>query len=146
MGLLRRFFRRSLLILPISIGKVSGMTIPVPFLVTDSGVTKTISAPHMIATMLHHLELDSDLYVLLMASKGGYLATLIDIICGKGGRVTIIEPHDEVAEYTSSVLEGREQCGLIRVLGKEALEDPTWDRDVDRVLFYWLNQGNSRFY
>ena len=31
-------------------------------------------------------------------------------------------------------LRGREQCGLIRVLGKEALEDPTWDRDVDRVL------------
>ena len=108
---------------------------PVPFLITDSGVTKTISAPHMIATMLHHLELDSDLHVLLMGSKGGYLATLIDIICGKGGKVTIIEPHDEVAEYTSNVLEGREQCGLIRVLGKEALEDPTWDRDVDRVLF-----------
>ena len=34
---------------------------PVPFLVTNSGVTKTISAPHMIATMLHHLELDDDL-------------------------------------------------------------------------------------
>ena len=53
----------------------------------------------------------------------------------RGGRVTVIEPHDEVAEYTSSVLERRDQCGLIRVLGKEALEDPKWDRDVNRVLF-----------
>ena len=70
-----------------------------------------------------------------MGSKGGYLATLIDKICGPSGRVTIIEQHDEVAEYTSMILERREQCGLIRVLGKEALEDPTWDRDVDRVLF-----------
>lgn len=63
------------------------------------------------------------------------MATLIDIVCGKGGKVTIIEPNDEVVEYTSKVLEKREQCGLIRVLGKESLEDPTWGRDVDRVLF-----------
>ena len=55
---------------------------PVPFLVTDAGVTKTISAPHMIATMLHHLELRSGLHVVMMGSKGGYLATLIDKICG----------------------------------------------------------------
>jgi len=41
---------------------------PVPFLVTNSGVTKTISAPNLIATMLHHLELDDDLHVLLMGS------------------------------------------------------------------------------
>ena len=77
---------------------------PVPFLVTDSGVTKTISAPHMIVTMLHHLELDEGLHVLLMGSKGGYLATLIDLICGHGGKVTIIEPHDEIAEHTSNCL------------------------------------------
>ena len=28
---------------------------PVPFLVTESGAAKTISAPHMVATLLHHL-------------------------------------------------------------------------------------------
>ena len=44
---------------------------PVPFLVTDSGVTKTISAPHMIVTMLHHLELKPSQHVVLMGSKGG---------------------------------------------------------------------------
>ena len=70
---------------------------PVPFLVTDSGVTKTISAPHMIVTMLHHLELDEGLHVLLMGSKGGYLATLIDFICAHGGKVRKIEPHHEIA-------------------------------------------------
>ena len=30
---------------------------PVPFLFTDLGATRTISAPHMIVTLLHHLEL-----------------------------------------------------------------------------------------
>ena len=29
---------------------------PIPFLFTDFGATRTISAPHMIATLLHHLE------------------------------------------------------------------------------------------
>ncbi len=108
---------------------------PVPFLVTDAGVTKTISAPHMIATMLHHLELRSGLHVVMMGSKGGYLATLIDKICGPSGRVTIIEPHKEVSNHTSLILESRHQTGIIRVQGNEALDDPSWPRDVDRVLF-----------
>ena len=56
-GVIEAFLQQSLLILPIFHWKVSGTIYPVPFLVTDSGVTKTISAPHMIATMLHHLEL-----------------------------------------------------------------------------------------
>ena len=108
---------------------------PVPFLVTEKGATKTISAPHMIVTMLHHLELIEGLHVVLMGSKGGYVATLVDKICGPAGRVTVIEPHKEVSQHTSAVLERRSQNGVIRVLGKEALEDPSWVRDVDRVLF-----------
>ena len=108
---------------------------PVPFLVTDSGVTKTISAPHMIVTMLHHLELKPGQHVVLMGSKGGYLATLIDKICGPSGKVTIIEQHREVSAHTTMILEGRQQSGIIRVMGKEALDDPSWSRDVDRVLF-----------
>ena len=108
---------------------------PVPFLVTDSGVTKTISAPHMIVTMLHHLELKPGQHVVLMGSKGGYLATLIDKICGPSGKVTIIEPHREVSAHTTMILEGLQQIGIIRVMGNEALDDPSWSRDVDRVLF-----------
>ena len=108
---------------------------PVPFLVTDSGVAKTISAPHMIVTMLHHLELKPGQHVVLMGSKGGYLATLIDKICGPSGKVTIIEPHREVSAHTTMILEGLQQIGIIRVMGNEALDDPSWSRDVDRVLF-----------
>ncbi len=108
---------------------------PVPFLITESGAPRTISAPHMIVTMLHHLELAEGLHVLLMGSKGGYLASLIDRICGPSGRVTIIETSEEVAEYTTKVLEERNQCGVVRVLERESLEDPFWSRDVNRILF-----------
>ena len=33
---------------------------PVPYIETNSGNIKTISAPHMIITLLHHMELSMD--------------------------------------------------------------------------------------
>ena len=50
---------------------------PLVFTETDSGGIKTISAPHMICTLLHHLELERGDEVLLLGAKGGYLAALI---------------------------------------------------------------------
>ena len=36
---------------------------PVPFLFTSFGATRTISAPHMIVTLLHHLEILSLIHI-----------------------------------------------------------------------------------
>ena len=108
---------------------------PVPFLVTESGAAKTISAPHMVATLLHHLEIREGQHVLLLGSKGGYLASLLDCMLGPDGAVTIIEPHAEVLQHTSERLEFHNSMGLLRALPPDALEG--WadiSRRVDRVL------------
>tara|TARA_B100000686_G_C16760782_1_gene958524 strand:- start:1286 stop:2266 length:981 start_codon:yes stop_codon:yes gene_type:complete len=108
---------------------------PVPFLFTDFGATRTISAPHMIATLLHHLEVIEGQHVLLIGSKGGYLAAIIDRIVGCDGAVTIIEPHDEVRMHTEDRLGIHNAQGLIRVLQPRDLENhDEMDRKIDRVL------------
>ena len=111
------------------------MDSPIPFLVTESGAAKTISAPHMVATLLHHLEIREGQHVLLMGSKGGYLASLLDCMLGPDGAVTIIEPHPEVLRYTSERLELHNSMGLLRVLPPDAIEGwADFSRRVDRVL------------
>jgi len=108
---------------------------PVLFLITEGGAAKTISAPHMVATLLHHLEIREAQHVLLLGSKGGYLAALLDCMLGPDGGVTIIEPHDEVLLHTSERLEMFDSMGFLTVLPPEALEG--WNglsRRVDRVL------------
>ncbi len=108
---------------------------PVPFLFTEFGATRTISAPHMIATLLHHLEVLGGQHVLLIGSKGGYLAAIIDRLVGKDGAVTIIEPHDEVRVHTEDRLGMHDALGLIRVLQPRDLENQDeMNRKIDRVL------------
>lgn len=89
---------------------------PVPFLFTGFGATRTISAPHMIATLLYHLEINEGQDIMLIGSKGGYLAAIIDRMVGSTGSVTIIEPHDEVRRHTEGRLRAHRSSGLIRVL------------------------------
>jgi len=108
---------------------------PVPFLITEFDAAKMISAPHMIATLLHHLELRLGQHVLLIGAKGGYLAALIDYLVGESGMVTVVEPHAAVLEHTSERLEFHDSKGLVRALPVEALDDADeLARRVDRVL------------
>ncbi len=108
---------------------------PVPFLFTGFGATRTISAPHMIATLLHHLEIIEGQDIMLIGSKGGYLAAIIDRMVGKEGSVTIIEPHDEVRLHTEERLERHLSSGLIRVLLPNDLSGiDGFSRGFERVL------------
>ncbi|MAH98612.1 MAG: hypothetical protein CMA12_04615 [Euryarchaeota archaeon] len=108
---------------------------PVPFLVTDFGATRTISAPHMIATLLHHLEVRKGQNVLLIGSKGGYLAAVIDCIVGEDGTVNIIEPNDAVRIHTQNKLDNFSFTGNIGVVGPTEMESLLEQADrVDRVL------------
>ncbi|MFL2493895.1 MAG: protein-L-isoaspartate O-methyltransferase family protein [Candidatus Thalassarchaeum sp.] len=108
---------------------------PIPFLSVNSGTTKTISAPHMIATLLHHLEVLEGHHVLVLGSKGGYLAALLDSMLGPAGAVTVVEPHPEVRRYTSDRLDIFESMGEMRVVPIECLETLVEDaRPIDRVL------------
>ena len=108
---------------------------PIPFLSTENGTTKTISAPHMIATLLHHLEVLEGHHVLVLGSKGGYIAALLDSMLGPRGAVTVVEPHPEVRRHTSQRLDIFESMGELRVLTIDFLEvmDDEF-RPVDRVL------------
>lgn len=108
---------------------------PVPFLITENDAAKTISAPHMVATLLHHLELRQGQHVLLIGAKGGYLAALIDWMVGESGMVTVVEPHAAVLAHTAERLEFHDAKGLLRALPVAALDDADeLARRVDRVL------------
>ena len=108
---------------------------PVPFLFTGFGATRTISAPHMIATLLHHLEILEGQDIMLIGSKGGYLAAIIDRMVGEDGTVTVIEPHEEVREYTEERLSIHQSSGVIRVLRPYDMEGSDEDsKRFERVL------------
>ena len=79
---------------------------PVVFMETENGGVKTISAPHMIVTLLHHLELNQGQEVLVVGSKGGYIAALIASIIGEDGRVVLIDPSPEIVRHTANALAG----------------------------------------
>ena len=79
---------------------------PVVFMETENGGVKTISAPHMIVTLLHHLELHQGQEVLVVGSKGGYIAALIASIIGEDGRVVLIDPSHEIVRHTANALAG----------------------------------------
>ena len=108
---------------------------PVEFMKTSKGVVKNISAPHMLAILLHHLEIKMGQKVLLVGSKGGYLAAILDQLLGEDGIITIIEPHIEVLEHTRNTLEKYFSKGVIRVL---SISDFDYNEDsakeFDRVL------------
>ena len=108
---------------------------PVEFMKTSKGIVKNISAPHMLAILLHHLEIKMGQKVLLVGSKGGYLAAILDQLLGEDGIITIIEPHVEVLEYTRNTLEKYISKGVIRVL---SISDFDYNEDsakeFDRVL------------
>ena len=77
---------------------------PIPFLETDEGGIKTFSAPHMIATLLHHLELSEGQEVVVLGAKGGYVAALIAMIVGENGRVRLLDPSQLAVEHVQSRL------------------------------------------
>ncbi len=108
---------------------------PVIFMTTEAGAVKNISAPHMIATLLHHLEIKEGQHFLLIGSKGGYLAALLDHLLGVNGIVTIVEPHHEVLEHTRNTLETHKSKGVIRVLSSSSMDYfEEFEKPIDRVL------------
>jgi len=105
---------------------------PLMFIEVHGHAVKTISAPHMIATMLHHLELSEGQRVLLIGAKGGYLATLISNIIGKNGGINVLDPCEEVVSHV------HERC-IEEEIGAHLLEE--FDKGpegslggVDRIL------------
>ena len=53
---------------------------------------------------------------MLIGSKGGYLAAIIDRMVGEDGSVTIIEPNEEVRLHTEDRLSSHRSSGEIKVI------------------------------
>ena len=79
---------------------------PIVFLETITGGVKTISAPHMIVTLIHYLELDLGQEVVVYGAKGGYICALIAHIIGSEGKVTVLDPSKEVLDHLNRTLIG----------------------------------------
>ncbi len=88
---------------------------PLVFVETEAGGVKTISAPHMVCTLLHHLELSAGDDVLLLGAKGGYIAALISHIVGPEGSVTIVDPSRDVIQHVRQRLSKIHPASPIRV-------------------------------
>ena len=89
--------------------------LPVPFLRTKLGALKTFSAPHMIVTLLHHLEVLQGQKIILIGSKSGYFSALLDGMVGHDGMITIIEPHSEVKYFTEKKIQDYDAMGMINI-------------------------------
>ncbi|MDP6869216.1 MAG: hypothetical protein QGI21_00375 [Candidatus Poseidoniaceae archaeon] len=118
---------------------------PVVFLETSFGGVKTISAPHMVVTLLHHLELDSKQQIVVVGAKGGYIAALIAHIIGGEGRVILLDPSIEIVNHVSNRLRGYPTIEC-RLLSEEFSEDIS---EMNRVLITgqieelpkWIERG-----
>ncbi|MDC1419611.1 protein-L-isoaspartate O-methyltransferase [Euryarchaeota archaeon] len=105
---------------------------PTPFFMTENGSVKSISAPHMIVTLLYHLEILENQNILIMGSKSGYLGALVDRIIGKDGNVMILEPHNQVRDYTSKRISKHNTIGTIEICSQKDLLES--EKKFDRIL------------
>lgn len=106
---------------------------PLVFLETPSGGVKTISAPHMVATLLSHLELSEGQDVVIIGAKGGYFAALISAVVGDQGNVTVFDPSQAVLEHVEERLHSLNNCNtrLITTLAEAPEDLPS---ELNRVL------------
>lgn len=109
---------------------------PLVFLETMKGGVKTISAPHMVATMLHHLELDQGQEVLILGAKGGYIAALVAHMVGPEGGVVVVDPSRDVVEHVRSRVASVSETHTVRVRKMRNLNrcPPHLPEPLDRVL------------
>ena len=95
---------------------------PVPFLETDTGGMKTISAPHMLVMMLQHLEAAPGHDVLVVGAKAGYLTALVAELVGPGGSVMLVDPDERVMEHARQRLGRGEHPAEVRTRKLASLE------------------------
>ena len=109
---------------------------PLVFLETSKGGVKTISAPHMIAKMLYHLELSPGQEVLILGAKGGYIAALIAHIVGPEGGVVVVDPSREVVDHVRERISTVTDTHTVRVRKMRQLTHcpPQLPEPLDRVL------------
>ncbi len=106
---------------------------PLVFLETVAGGVKTISAPHMVATLLTHLELSEGQDVVLIGAKGGYFAALISAVVGETGNVVVYDPSSVVIEHVDNRLHDLENCST-RVLTSLSKAPEDLPDSLNRVL------------
>lgn len=106
---------------------------PVQFIKCKNGAKKSISAPHMITTLLSELDLENGHEVCQLGSKGGYIAGLIAKIVEQNGEVHLFEQNEEVFQHSINSLSGWPTI-KIRNFSDSNLKPEHFPRNPDRVL------------
>ena len=101
---------------------------PVVFMKTQEGGIKNISAPHMIVTLLHNLELEIGQHIVVLGAKGGYISALIAHIIGENGKVTVLDPSTQVIEQISKNLRGYPTVECVSIKDNEDFFLPSLNR------------------
>ena len=105
---------------------------PVQFIKCKNGAKKSISAPHMITTLLSELELKHGQTVCQIGSKGGYISGLMAKIVEEKGQIFLFEQNNEVLQHSSKSLSG---WPTVKISQFENLERPeNYPNSPDRVL------------
>lgn len=109
---------------------------PVVFHERPDGGVKTISAPHMIVMLLHHLELRAGMDVLIVGAKGGYLAAVAAELVGPSGSVMLVDPDRAVIDHARDRLADHEPAAPVtcRKLADLARAPPGLPEPLDRAL------------
>jgi len=109
---------------------------PLVFLENERGGVKTISAPHMIVTMLHHLELNQGMEVMIIGAKGGYISALVQEIVGDEGGVTLLDYDVDVLNHArkSHKISGYDEIILRRKLRRDGRCPAKIPSKISRVL------------
>ena len=105
------------------------------FLETPEGGVKTISAPHMIVTLLHNLELEKGQHIVIYGAKGGYISALIAHIIDEEGRVTVLDPSIDVIEHISNNLRGYPTVDCQRISDFRQIGTT----EIESGFSYWTN-------
>ena len=105
---------------------------PVQFIKCKNGAKKSISAPHMITTLLTELDLNKGLSVCQIGSKGGYISGLIAKIVEEDGEVFLFEQNKEVLQHSIKSLSGWPTVKINQFEGDRQPEN--YPRKPDRIL------------
>jgi len=117
---------------PVKYLKFAYLDVPIPFYEGPKEV-RTISAPHMIATLLQLLELESGMDVLSIGAKSGYMSALVAHLV-EPGHVTVVEANPQIASITEGNIAKVGLSKSVTIINSDPLQGDKDGSPWDRVL------------
>jgi protein-L-isoaspartate(D-aspartate) O-methyltransferase len=100
---------------------------------SDPNVTSTISAPRIVAAMLHLLDVSAGMSVLEIGAGSGYNAALLGALVGPEGRVTSMDIDESLVDEAAQRLAGA-GCDNVRVVAGDGYGGFAARAPYDRIV------------